>query len=174
MGPLFFISWTHSWVNQCHHFSKWQSSCTFHRPLTPLIFTLLIFTCYLSRQVGKLTSGFRKTHTGLSRKEIITQSLFIQLPTLFCPFPIYLVHWAKVNFLKYILEYVAMDTHILSLPEQLSVCPAPMSAQAITCPPLLLTQWLSGLSCLRHSLGSSGQQCQGLKASGANPNSKGW
>lgn len=42
------------------------------RPLTPIIDILLTFTPYLSRQVGKLTSGFRKIHAGLSRKEIIT------------------------------------------------------------------------------------------------------
>lgn len=41
-------------------------------PLTPIIDRLLAFTHHLSKQVGKLTSGFRKIHAGLSRTDIIT------------------------------------------------------------------------------------------------------
>lgn len=152
--------WVHRIPTQHQHNDSLPptSDCQwmFHRPLTPIIDTLLTFTPCLSRQVGKQISGFRKAHTDLQKANYNSQ----HLPTLFHPIPVYLVHWAKLNFLKCILEYVEMDPACpqdkASLPEEADSI-LPSCVHMLSPAHCSLTQWLSVLLCLRHSLRSSRQ-----------------
>lgn len=176
VGPLFFPPWIYSWVDLRNPISMpaGQRSYPSHRPLTVTMNTLPLPPTSLDRWASRPQSS--GTFTRACRKEII---ITLNSPSyLFHPVPIHLVHWAKLNFQKCILEYVAMDP----------VCPqdkASLPEEAASARPHVCTSYHPSSAPLHSDFlccsvwgtlsGAGGRPTvPESEAPGATPNSKGW